>query len=100
MLGTTSNIKEITIDTLTMDIEGSVGDNLEYSSSVLAVCDFYGPSDFLNLRNPDNNLITLLLGENVSDNPALAQTASPGTYFPQDFRYFRQRNLHPHQRRI
>jgi acetyl esterase/lipase len=48
------------------------------------VLDFYGPSDFLTLKDKDDpdprNPITLLLGAMVKDRLDLAKTASPITY--------------------
>jgi acetyl esterase/lipase len=78
LLGTTGNHPEL---------EGNEG-NLSQSSAVQAVCDFYGPADFLNwykgttptgIENP-NNPIAKLIGGPVSTNPDKARAASPITY--------------------
>lgn len=44
MMGTSRNVeKEYTVGSATMDIEGSIGNFTEFSSSVDAVCDWSGP---------------------------------------------------------
>jgi acetyl esterase/lipase len=66
-------------------LEGNVGMNTEQSSSVAAVIDFYGPTNFttilkqstphgLNVRGP---ALGLLLGKPVEQVPDLARQASP-----------------------
>ncbi len=65
------------------DLEGAVGEHLDQSSCVQAVCDFFGPTDFLALleqrgastRRPMPE--DLLLGGSVEENEALARLASP-----------------------
>ena len=73
------------------DVEGTVGDYLDESSCVQAVCDFYGPTDFLSLmeqrgvgpmRRPMAE--DLLLGGLVEDVPELAALASPITHISPD----------------
>jgi len=68
-------------------LEGAVGDCLEVSSCVQAVCDFYGPTDFSSLmeqrgvgaaRRPMAE--DLLLGGAVEDLTKLAGLASPLTH--------------------
>ncbi len=43
MMGTSRNVKEYTVGSTTMDIEGNLGQFTEFSSSVDAVCDWSGP---------------------------------------------------------
>lgn len=78
LLGTTAGNKEL---------EGAVGDNEGVSSEVQAVCDFFGPSDFISFA--DANLpiaeaatspLTRLLGGPVSKKRELAALASPVTH--------------------
>jgi acetyl esterase/lipase len=73
LLGTTGNGKEF----------NTRGSNLEQSSKVQAVCDWFGPTDFLNLvpltSKPDNP-VALLLGGPVHENRQKAAQASPVTY--------------------
>ncbi len=85
MLGTTTGLSEVQIDTLTIDLEGDVGTFPEQSSAVQAVCDYYGPSDLLNTPGMSPGPITALLGIEAGQFPALAQSASP-IYFvdPED----------------
>lgn len=70
------------------NLEGDVGAYLDQSSRVQAVCDYYGPTDFValleqqsrldrvSLRSPE----ALLLGGTIAENPERAQAASPITY--------------------
>lgn len=80
LIGTTGSIK-------TFD----VGGHLTISSSVQAVCDYYGPSDFLyneNNRSPEfskrlndpNAAVPRLLGGPIKDKRDAALKASPVTY--------------------
>ncbi|MCH2205332.1 MAG: alpha/beta hydrolase [Lentisphaerales bacterium] len=67
--------------------EGSVGGNLKYSSSVKAVIDFYGATDFV-LRsktqpkraNEPGSVVYKLLGGGANEKVELAQKASAITY--------------------
>ncbi len=43
MMGTSRNVKEYTVGSTTMDIEGKLGQFTDFSSSVDAVCDWSGP---------------------------------------------------------
>ena len=43
MMGTSRNVKEYTVGSTTMDIEGKLGNFTDFSSSVDAVCDWSGP---------------------------------------------------------
>lgn len=75
LLGTTGGIAEY---------EGTVGGNLDQSSAVQAVADYFGPSDFI-LRSENQPIKTedpkstvcLLLGGPVKKNLELARFASP-----------------------
>ncbi len=64
--------------------EGTVGGNTQYSSSVQAVCDWYGPADFITtcyIRDVDVCIplspVWKLLGGSVSGHLDLAKLASP-----------------------
>lgn len=72
-------------------LEGDVGGNLEQSSAVQAVCDWYGPSDFLqmeaglkgqgNLRhNAPDSPEAKLIGGPIEQNKDKAAAANPITY--------------------
>jgi acetyl esterase/lipase len=80
LLGTTSDVKEF-----------DVGENIDQSSAVQAVVDFFGPTDFLQINaqagaesrldhdaadSPESRLI----GGPVLDNPEKAKRANPITY--------------------
>lgn len=68
LLGTTAGVKEL---------EGP-GGNVEQSSRVQAVVDWFGPSDFLTLGPKDTR--TKLLGGDALQNKPMAIKASPMTY--------------------
>jgi acetyl esterase/lipase len=80
LLGTTSDVK-------TFD----VGENLDQSSAVQAVVDFFGPTDFLQINrqagedsrldhDAPNSPESRLIGGPVLDNPDKAKHANPITY--------------------
>lgn len=79
LLGTSGGVGEL---------EGTVGDHLEISSRVQAVCDYYGPTDFPALldqpslidRRMPTSPESLLLGGLIVDLPELAALASPVTH--------------------
>jgi acetyl esterase/lipase len=70
LLGTTNGVKSL---------EGNEG-NLKQSSEVQAVCDWFGPTDFVLMENrakaPQQGIIKFLGGTNLE----LAKAASPMTY--------------------
>jgi acetyl esterase/lipase len=81
LLGASGDVKEL---------EGS-GANAEQSSRVQAVCDFFGPTDFLKLRaHPEEvepelqSVVTGLLGGPIEENKERAAQASPVTYVSKD----------------
>lgn len=67
-----------------------VGENLGYSSRVQAVCDFFGPTDFLQMdahRLPDGQVHdapdspeSRLVGGPIQDHPDKVRRANPITY--------------------
>jgi acetyl esterase/lipase len=79
LLGTTGEVREF-----------EVGENLDYSSRVQAVCDFYGPTDFLQMdanRLPDGQIHNApdspeskLVGAPIQDNPDKVRRVNPITY--------------------
>jgi len=83
LLGTSNGVPEM---------EGSVGGNLAYSSDVQAVCDWFGPTNFLtfdqypNHHNPDdpNSPLVLLIGGFLKDKQDEAWAASPIKYITGD----------------
>lgn len=82
LLGVTGDVKEL---------EGAVGGNLEQSSRVLAIVDFYGPTDFV-LRskthparaNREDSGTYALLGGGADRQVQRAKQASPVNYISAD----------------
>jgi len=82
MLGVTGGIEEL---------EGDVGGNLDRSSRVQAVVDYYGPMDFI-LRSQNQpektekpgSPVHLLLGQPVNKDQDLARFASPAFHVTED----------------
>jgi acetyl esterase/lipase len=74
--------------------EFEVGENLGFSSRVQAVCDFFGPTDFLQMdahRLPDGQIHdaadspeSKLVGVPIQDNPDKARRVNPITYVTKD----------------
>jgi acetyl esterase/lipase len=82
LLGTSGGVAEL---------EGELG-NLDQSSHVQAVCDFYGPSDFLRMDDLPGNMVhdapdspeSQLVGAPIQERPDLVARASPITYLSGD----------------
>lgn len=81
LVGTSGDVKSL-----------DVGEHLDQSSRVQAVCDYYGPTDFHafvsrpgyeNHANPTSPE-SLLLGGTVKEKPELARAANPITYVTPD----------------
>ena len=78
LLGTSADVKEL---------EGDVGGNLDFSSRVDAVVDFYGPTDFIlrsktqpHRANEKGSVVYRLLGGGADQKTQLAKLASPVTH--------------------
>lgn len=99
MLGLAGNVKTFTIGQATMDIEGTIGGNRQYSSGVQAVLDMYGPANFLTLNSacPTNSPTvssqdhdaadspeSALIGGKIQQFPDSAKLASPVSYVSSD----------------
>ena len=85
MAGVTNNMKERTVGTHTVDIEGTVGQCLDQSSSVDAVVDWFGPVDMARMHdcqtvNDERSPEAALIGGAPADNPDLVALISPITY--------------------
>jgi acetyl esterase/lipase len=82
LLGTSGDVKEL---------EGGP-DNSKYSSRVQAVCDYFGPTDFLKMNDEpgamDHNATdspeSLLIGGPIQENPGKVAKANPITYASAD----------------
>jgi len=81
LLGTTGNVKKF-----------DKGPNLKFSSSVQAVCDFFGPTDFTEIVKFPSNLAhdahdspeAKLLGGPIHEKKDACQNANPITYITKD----------------
>ena len=89
MAGTSRNVKQYTIGNTTLDIEGNVGPNTSYSSSVDAVVDWFGPTDMFVMdscggtnfiHNDANSPASLYIGGPIQENKEKTLLASPITY--------------------
>ncbi len=98
-LGTSGGVEEATVGDVTMDLEGDIGGNTEYSSSVQAVYDMYGPANLPTMgdpcpsNNPEESQIDhdaadspegMLIGGAVPDNIEKAKLASPIHFVSED----------------
>lgn len=87
LLGTTGGIMTSASGDISMNIEGNVGGYFEYSSRIQAVCDFYGPTDFLKMDGyhlqPRSNE-ALLIGGPLRKNKDRCILANPIRYVSPD----------------
>jgi regulation of enolase protein 1 (concanavalin A-like superfamily) len=92
MMGTAGGTGIVTVGNVTVDLEGTTGGNLSYSSLVQAVVDVTGVTDFLHERfypmnrDPDaaGSFEGVLLGGSIQDRPELSATANPVWYVTTD----------------
>lgn len=78
LLGTSGDVKTL---------EGDVGDHDDVSSRVQAVCDWYGPTDLLQMGGSHNNADSpesLLIGGPIQTNKEKVARANPITYVSAD----------------
>lgn len=85
MAGVTNDLKERTVGSKTIDIEGNVGGNLDQSSSVDAVVDWFGPVDMAKMENCEtvkgaDSPEAALIGGAPADNMDMVALISPITY--------------------
>jgi acetyl esterase/lipase len=88
MAGTTGNVREFTIGSLRVDLEGNVGHCLPFSSAVDAVVDWFGPTDFLKMDSCGSRMVhnapdspeSSLIGGPIRDHPERCALANPITY--------------------
>ena len=76
-----------------LELEGNVGGNLNFSSTVQAVCDWYGPANFMTICGtvpPTSNHCDAaspegkLIGGDLRTNPEKCKSVSPITYVSKD----------------
>jgi acetyl esterase/lipase len=92
MLGTSGGIGTYNLGAVSVDLEGSTGGNRGVSSRVQAVVDWYGATDFLQMRfypssrNHDDPRSdeSVFVGGPIEANPERTETANPGTYASPD----------------
>ena len=85
LAGVTNDMKKTTRGGTTVEIEGAVGSDLEFSSRVDAVVDWFGPVDMSRMKdcntvNDGRSPEAALIGGAPVDNPDLVQLISPITY--------------------
>lgn len=89
MAGTSRFVKQFTLGSSTIDIEGKVGQYIGYSSSVDAVVDWFGPTNMLVMdscgttnfiHNDANSPASLYIGGPIQENKDKCLLASPTTY--------------------
>ncbi len=89
MAGVTNDMKTRTSGDVTIDIEGSVGGNLDRSSSVDAVVDWFGPVDMARMENCEtvkgaDSPEAVLMGMAPADSPDMVALISPITYISEN----------------
>jgi len=88
LAGTTGGITEATIDGITMNLEGNLGDYTSYSSSVDAVVNWFGPVDLLVLDSCGSSMdnkaadspASRLVGGPIYENESLVKFTNPSTF--------------------
>lgn len=88
LAGTTRNVKTFTKGSITMDLEGSLGNYTSQSSWVNAVCDWSGPSDLLKMDSCGSSLNNdaadspagKLIGAPIQQNKDRSQLTNPITF--------------------
>ncbi len=92
MVGTAADVSTFRLGNVTVDLQGTVGGNLDVSSRVQAVVAWYAPVVFLQMRffpgttdhDAANSPESRLLGGLIQDNPLLVATADPLTFATPD----------------
>ena len=92
MVGTAADVATFRLGNATVDLQGTVGGNLDVSSRVQAVVAWYPPVIFLQMRffpgttdhDAFNSPESRLLGGPIQDNPLLVATADPLTFATPD----------------
>ena len=88
LAGTSGQVSSHTVGTASADLEGTVGLHGSFSSSVDAVVDWFGPTDFLVMdscgsnmdHNPPNSPESTLVGGAIQENKDKCALANPITY--------------------
>lgn len=85
MAGVSNGMKTRTAGDITIDVEGEVGGNLDQSSAVDAVVDWFGPVDMARMENCEtvkgaDSPEAALMGMAPADSPDMVALISPITY--------------------
>lgn len=85
LAGATNGVKEQTLNNVTVDIEGSIGNHTSFSSAVNAVVDWFGPIDMARMddcKGPKegNSPEAALIRGNPADNLDLIALLNPITF--------------------
>lgn len=85
MAGVTNDMKTRTVGDVTIDIEGNIGGNLDQSSAVDAVVDWFGPVDMARMENCEtvkgaDSPEAALIGGAPAENMDMVALISPITY--------------------
>lgn len=88
LTGTSRFVKQFSVGSESADIEGNVGEFTSFSSSVDAVVDWFGPTDFMVMdscgssmaHNAPNSPESKLIGGPIQDNKDKCTLANPITY--------------------
>ena len=85
LAGVTNGMKKRTVGNVTIDLEGTVGNCLDYASTVDAVVDWFGPVDMAHMENcstvkDEKSPEAALMGCAPASNPDLVSLISPITY--------------------
>lgn len=88
LAGTSGSVGIFTVGSESADIEGNVGEYTSFSSSVDAVVDWFGPTDFLKMdscgsnmaHNPANSPESSLIGGAIQENKDKCALANPITF--------------------
>jgi acetyl esterase/lipase len=88
LAGTSGSVRQYTVGSATADIEGDIGPYLAMRSSVDAVVDWFGPTDFLVMDSCGSSMIhdapespeSSLIDGPIQDNPDQCALANPITY--------------------
>lgn len=93
MAGTSGSVYEVTINSESLELEGTVGNYTSYPSTVNAVVDWFGPTEFQSMDTCGSTLVhdaadspeSILIGAPIQDNHNLCALANPISYIdPED----------------
>jgi len=92
LTGTSGSVKRMTIHSESAEIEGNVGSYSSYSSSVDAVVDWFGPTDFQSMDSCGSTMVhdapdspeSILIGAPIQENEMLCALTNPMSYIDPD----------------